>query len=304
MFPCRFHITLICGALVFSGVSGVSGVSGSANPDPYLQHTYLQQPCSKMLAQRYDVHIVSHNLEQVFPAYWLEAPILATYEPVLDAALPALCGFVEEALDKYPVSLIRRNLKQIGLAKRLYFYGSFYGATYTESGPDRGSLFLSQESTSPDADTRDYIMDSVHHEFSSLLMKKYPFPMQQWRQANTADFAYAFEDKANPGLEAMRSGQDKLKDDALFAQGFLSAYAMSSVEEDFNVFSGVAFLYPDWMIELAQAHEPLRNKLVVWLDFHLAIDAAFKDTPVFQKYLAQGYRSRLENRPLTQSHLW
>lgn len=265
--------------LFFTGCSAQSKTDDKGTKSLYLE-----------LEKKYGISIVFEQLEKKFPAYWLEPPILVTYEPLVFQDLSEIYKPIKDALSQYPSNVIKKNLRYIGLAKKLYFYGAFYGATYTQTDPERNSIFLSKDSDSVNLNSYEYIFDSIHHEFSSILMKRYPFPEAEWRQANTKTFRYKYEDQKIPGLEAMKNQEHLQKEESPFVRGFMSDYGMSSLEEDVNVFSGVLFAYPDWMIDLASKHAIIRKKIVIWLKFYTSIDPAFNNTPLFKKYASKGLK--------------
>lgn len=237
------------------------------------------------IESKYLIPIEYSEVEKSFPDYWFNEPIKAHVEPLTlnEENIQIINQALNSIFSAYPQKVLSESLRSIGLVNKLYFYDSFYGATYTQTFM-KNSVYLSTQSTDLNADITKYLIDSFHHEFSSILMKKFEFPEQRWRDANPPNFIYEYEKNQNPGLEAMNNKVQTGDVEELHAQGFFSEYSMSSIEEDLNVFSGVAFTYPDWMISLAEKYPLMKKKLSVWISFYRSIDPDFDKTPVFLKF--------------------
>lgn len=244
------------------------------------------------IEKKFTIPIEYNNLEKTYPEYWLEKPINAKVELLNlknNEELLKIQKALEDALSAYPLSLLKKNLRSIGIANKLFFYDTPYGATYTKTLP-KNSLYLSVD-TENNMDIYHYVLDSFHHEFSSILMIKYPFPEQTWRQSNPSDFVYRYEHEKNPGLEAIKNNMSDTStpnSENLHSKGFLSEYSMTSVQEDVNVFSGVIFIYPEWMLSLSKKNPPIKKKLKIWLQYYLSIDSTFIKTKLFKYFKDNG----------------
>ena len=244
------------------------------------------------LENRYQLAIHYQNIANDFYSDWRLPPISARVEAVKPEDLPALQKILDEALSAYPPTVIKSNLKLIGLAQRIYFYQELYGATYayyeaTDEGPVKSDVFLAAFSDEKDFDMHTYVLDSFHHEFSSILMRNYPFPEKAWRAANPKTFVYVHENAEIPGLEALKEGHYNDTSEELYQGGFLTQYATSSLEEDFNIFTGMAFSQPEATLKLAAKYATVRRKLQLWREYYLSIDPAFAKTRIFEYYASQ-----------------
>src|SRR5262245_26246666 len=90
---------------------------------------------------------------------------------------------IETFLSKYPSSLIQTHLKRVYISGILELSGKSYGATYVDSAIYVSIGGLSQYSQS-------WILGALHHEFSSILMKNYSFPVKDWEAINEPGWHY------------------------------------------------------------------------------------------------------------------
>ncbi len=243
------------------------------------------------LEKRYQIAIYYDQLQKTVPDYWRQAPISFHYIPISEKDLSLLYPPIQAALAQYPDAVIKNNLRALGLAKQLSFFNTQYGATYTETQPQRNTIYLSRIPNLDEAEVYDYVLDSVHHEFSSILLKKYPFPEKAWRAANPSGFRYQYESSDNPGLTAMQNSDVHQTGAVFFSNGFLSAYSQASLEEDLNVFSGEVFTHPQAILEKARRYPRIAQKLRVWLGFYGGLDSSFKTKPLFQNLAKAGFRA-------------
>lgn len=250
----------------------------------------------KDLEERYFLHVEYKNILSTVHESWLQAPSKMRAEPLEAKDIPLVHKVLQKAFAEYPDKVIQKNIKLIGVAKKIYMYDLLYGATYAYFGEPgvskasiRSDIYMGLENLDKDVEMDAYLSDSFHHEFSSILLNEYDFPEEAWRKVNPKGFKYTHEESAVPGLEALKNKEFDQADDEMKAQGFLSEYAKASLEEDFNIFTGVAFVYPEWMFELAQKYESLNKKLHLWLKFYLSIDPDFAGKRVFKFYRERGY---------------
>lgn len=244
------------------------------------------------LKRDYRIEIVYQNLTQTFHPGWLQPPINVKVEALKPSSLPDVLFALEQALAAYPPAVITHNLRLIGLAEQLSFYNQVYGATYVhysvldEQGlPYKSDLFLGTFSNLPDFDLRPSLLNLFHHEFSSVLFKNYAFPEKAWLAVNPPDFAYG-----QGGLQALKQGDNPhTTSEVQYQAGILTRYSMASLEEDINIFSGMAFSEPKKLLSLCQKYPRLSSKLKLWIEFYLSIDADFGKTQLFRDYAAAGY---------------
>lgn len=290
----RLLAGLACVLLSPASATAATGQAGSALTAD--ARRLAEQDLFAELERDYRIEIVTHNLSDSFHPGWLEPPINVRVEPVKPASLPDALFVLQRGLAAYPPAVVSRNLRLIGLAERMQFFGQVYGATYVhytvpdEQGlPYKSDLFLGVFSEMADFDVRPYLLDVFHHEFSSVLFKNYPFPEKAWRAVHGPGFVYDNEGRQHGGRDALSQGDPQETSEALYGAGFLKRYARATLEEDFNVFSGMAFSAPQALLRLCRKHPRLSRKLTLWLGFYRSIDPEFAGTELFRTYAAQGY---------------
>lgn len=192
---------------------------------------------------------------------------------------------IYQAFSQYPSQVLIKHIGVVALLKEIKAYGEKYGATYVffKGYPNSSGIYIALEDHVPNEELSDYIIDSLHHEFSSIIMKSDKFPDEQWRSLNLKSFKYKHDNRLG-GVDALKSREFGAQNDKkiLYLQGFLSQYAMTNVEEDFNVYSGMIMTHPYEVKNLIIEYPIVRKKVKLWLDFYKSIDQEFKDTTVFQ----------------------
>lgn len=266
--------SIVFGFIIFSLV--LTPVLGCAAQDKGLS---LKQAFDE-LSQVYKIQVIHKYTPDVFHEAWRKPPIQAIGTEPSDSEKKIFLESLKVALAAYPKEVLQEHLLGIVILKKLLLYNTLYGGTYAYfDEPGWNVIYLSRGLIS-DTDLPEFLIDSFHHEFSSILMRSHHFPETEWKKVNETSFKYAYEES----VKALQDHVQNSSDENLFPQGFLSQYAMSNLEEDFNVFSGVALTYPEWMIELVQKHERLKQKLLIWLGFYLSIDRGFSQTKAFKLY--------------------
>lgn len=144
-------------------------------------------------------------------------------DPAKEASARATAA---KAIAKYPRSILVSNLRRIVLLSYLEFDGesmgglSFYDSIYIVD-PGRDSA----------ADHLQFVERAIHHEVAHILAVNYRnrFESASWMARNPPGFAY--QGDGHLALHTGRASTDY--DEALLAQGFLTEYSTSSLEEDF-----------------------------------------------------------------------
>ena len=213
--------------------------------------------------------------EGFFPAEWLESPISAAASDMAEEELKRVKALLSASLGAYPKALIERHLRSVHLCGELSFYGLKFGATSTH---DR--IYLCSAGAS-EGYTDEYIGRAFHHELAHILYSKHPFPVEEWSACNPPGFAYVGGETG--GVEAIRRGKDSLAgDERLYAKGFLAEYATASLEEDFCVYSEMAFGAGEKFKAVMARHDAVKRKYVVWRRYYLRIDPEFSRTSAFR----------------------
>jgi len=178
-------------------------------------------------------------------------------------------------LQQYPAKLIGSNIRAIKLSKNLEFFGVIYGATNTVD-----VIYLSSDGRN-NGYTDFYIKQGFHHEFSSILMRNYNFPVQQWMEANKPGFRYLVD------LDKVIDSTDKdlnLKGEEQYYQdGVIAKYSYTNYENDFNLFAQMVFNEPERLKELVNKYPLIKQKYLIVKEFYLSISPFFADT--FSKIL-------------------
>ncbi|MDH3475142.1 MAG: putative zinc-binding metallopeptidase [Rhodospirillales bacterium] len=207
-----------------------------------------------------EVHFL-YEPKQYFPRGWRAAPISATGAQLpldeVERVLPA----IRASLERYPRQLIRDNLSDIYLVSGLTLFGELYGGTY-----DGSAIYMNSEGAAAGY-TESEVRATLHHEFSSILMYGYGFDFAAWRAINERGFVYP-----DNALEIIGRAESYEFNDALLAQGFLSGYARSNIENDINVMAEWLFTQRAYLQVLAGRYDRIDRKMHIALQFYKAID--------------------------------
>ncbi len=208
--------------------------------------------------------------KDIFPGYWYDPEINAKAESLSEGEIDRSRSIIISALDKYPIEVLKDNLKSVYALKSMNFYGVDYGGTNSKAsvyvvnvGEDMGYSDICIE-------------ESFHHEFSSVLLRKYKqlFDESGWRQINPDGFEYF--DEATGGSGAIREGKDSQEfDPELHEMGFLYQYAGSTLENDFNSFAENIFMGEESFFKTVEGYEKLKAKLDLIIEFYNAVNPRF-----------------------------
>lgn len=183
--------------------------------------------------QGVEVHY-TYERQQFFPTAWLTADVncLGTQVGAADAgrAVP----LIEQFLAAYDRAVIQNNLTDIYLLGDLRCYGQPYGGTNRTS-----SIYL-RVGTRSSGYTDRIVLATMHEEFSSIRFRKYVFPGAAWQSLNDG---YRYPNDSTVILD--EPGLRSTAQEYLLARGFLTSYAASSMENDFNEYAGWLFVWPD-----------------------------------------------------------
>jgi len=233
---------------------------------------FAQEPAPKpnhVTDPRSGVPIVLAVEEGMFPESWLGSDINAKATSLDPAQADRSVKLVEQALAKYPVEFLKKELKKVYVCQSIQFYGLQYGGTnsldtvyLTNQGPGKGYN---------DA----YITGSFHHEFSSILLRNHAaeFDDSAWKSANAKGFKYG-----QGGTAALRNGQASTKyDPTLASSGFLTQYSQASVEEDFNMIVEGMFSGDKEFWALVDKHSRIKDKVALAVKLYSGFDKQFSE---------------------------
>ncbi|WP_420138368.1 hypothetical protein [Sphingomonas sp.] len=170
---------------------------------------------------------------------------------------------IAQSLAVYPPGFYASLCKAIFLCGTLRFGNEAAGGTY---GP--AWIILAADPSVGAGGIRETARLGVHHEFSSLVLKRAPLIEMRWRMLMPADWE---PDPTND--QALRHDGG-----ANVQEGFLSSYGATSLENDFNTYAETAFANPERLIALAQDDPVIRTKAALLLEAYAAHDPRIMQT--------------------------
>ncbi|MBE0647997.1 MAG: hypothetical protein IH596_09450 [Bacteroidales bacterium] len=176
---------------------------------------------------------------------------------------------LNQAIAKYPEDVLFVYLRKVYVLKSLGFYGVPYGGTNTKD-----VIYLTYDDSNPEK-TAEYVEGVFHHEFSSVLLRKFPKHIDKkgWEFNNPPDFLYG-----QGGVEAIKKGEASMDYDYdLLELGFINKYSQSALEEDINVFSQNLFSGGEQFWFIVDTFVKIREKARLTIDFYHQIDPQFTE---------------------------
>jgi hypothetical protein len=217
---------------------------------------------------RSGVEIIFSSEDPIFPQSWYDTPSNAIIETIeSDDDISRSLMIIKKALKKYPVDVLKSNLRKVYILYDIKFYNVGYGGTYWED-----NVYITNQGISNGYDDI-FIEQLFHAEFSSILYLNYKqyFDKKAWKAANAPDVEYG-----NGGYDAIKSGVDSEDfDEVINNQGFLTQYGMSDMENDFNSFAKNIFSSDPGFWELFSKYKRLNKKLNLIIKFYYSIDPQF-----------------------------
>jgi len=206
---------------------------------------------AKELRTEYGVEIRHRYCKCCFPGRWLEPPFSVSGSQAIEddtaIALEASAHF----LAAYPKGVTRANLRAICLLGSLRIRGKVCGGTNSKD-----AIYVNVSGLSAGRKSREFLVERLHSEFSSVLMRNYEFPADVWTRCNDKDWKYTGDPLSLVEAERAYRG-----DAALHASGFLNLYATTSIENDVNMFAASRFSRRKELVALAEANRRIALKL-------------------------------------------
>ena len=152
------------------------------------------------------------------------------------------------------------------------------GGQYRENGGiitgmyEKDKLFLFYNHK--DGDNSDLFLEqTIHHEFSSVVIKSYNFPAFDWLKLNPADFEYII----NPSRinACMNSAKSYSASDAQLRQGLVSSYGKANAENDINSYAELIFTEPKTMKAYIRKYPRIGPKYEMLKRFYLSASPEF-----------------------------
>lgn len=248
----RLFIIIIVFLIGCAGVGGLIGYYGIIKSEKY-QHP----PCDCDTDSNLPCKINGICLRYYYdPETSLPADDCTGQQFDLDDASRVVLD-IEEFISRYDSGFMSRYLTDIFILKALECRGKPYGGTYK-----RSSIYIRVDPNCTDQ----WIQGTLHHEFSSILMKNYPFPEDEWRSINDNDFAYT-----NNAFEMLGKSSLNLQLPGSLDAGFVKEYARTSLENDFNVIVEWLFTRETELCELRKKYDRIDKKADLAINFFKSI---------------------------------
>ncbi|MEJ2436522.1 MAG: hypothetical protein P8Y49_01420 [Sulfurovaceae bacterium] len=230
------------------------------NANPQIESNVAQ------IYKDYGVRILhKYNRDKYFGYKSKLPPANAQGAQISDEEILRLLPIIKEFLAFYPKDVIRKNLKVIYLLRELIVYGKIFGASYGKTG-----IYIKNEHKRHPY-SKEFLLGTMHSEFSSILMNNYHFPSVSWENANHGNFKYI-----GRGRDMLGRAGNYSQTPELLTKGLICQYAQASVEEDFNMIVYWLFTQPNRLKSLAKKYPIIGIKLKLAIDFYHLVDSRIK----------------------------
>lgn len=210
---------------------------------------------------RVQVHY-HYDQEKYFPPGSRLERINSSASELSDAEIRRALPIVRIFLSNYPERVLRRHLSNIYLMRDLKMAGGGWGGTYYDNG-----IYINCNSS------QRFMLSAMFHEISSMLLRKYPFPKRAWLNVNGREGRYIgvsqFADGRNKGNSSSKQG---------LQMGFITNYARSNLENDFNEMSEFLFTRYYQLSRMGKEYPKIGAKMELSIDFYKRIDKDFEFT--------------------------
>ncbi len=212
------------------------------------------------IQKTYDVNINYNYSTAFFPKSWLTPRISANGIQIELFEAKRMIPIIEQFLSKYSKPFLKTNIKDIYILKSMYFFNKKFGGTSASKG-----IYISNNGSS-----EDFLLALMHSEFSSILFRNYKslFPFKEWNEINESNFLYV-----GNGVEMLDENDLYGQTTSLLTNGFIVKYAMSSIENDFNMMIHCIFTKPNELKVLITKYEKIKQKYELVLRFYNQINS-------------------------------
>jgi len=208
------------------------------------------------LAKTYKLEIKAGSPKLFFPTDYTakdaELPTLKMEATTLKQASEALDG-IESALSLYPPDFITSFIDAIYIAGKMQIEGADAGGTF---GPKWIILSNIEKWNGTQANYENFLR-GVHHELSSLVLKKSIFTVVSWPKLLPINWK-----PSQSNYEALTLNEEESPN---YESGFLTLYGETSMGNDFNVYAEFAFTEPEHLKYLAIEHPIIAQKLSLFI---------------------------------------
>ncbi len=244
--------------------------------DIYNSKTYTKEQIDKMfepITSKYGIRIVyevgddflSDLVNPIIPAGPAHD---SKVTPIRHRVLARYPKILQRALNRYPTKVIKDYLNAIYFAAEIDQHGFLAGGSYD---PFRRIIYLVDRGTK----NEDRSICTIHHELSSLFLKRHSFFVNPWTDNNPDDYKYSY-DKTDDTLKTFNNAS-LVGTKADYEKGFMNSYGQTNFENDFNEYSAMIFTYPEKFRKIMDQYPRVRGKFLVWLDFYHMIDPIFTE---------------------------
>jgi hypothetical protein len=203
-------------------------------------------------------------------------PVKGVLIKITDQRYYDFLGLVKSELVKYPSHVLKNDVDNIFVAGQILSDDEKYTAGFYYPGTQNIYLFPLVFDM-PNFDDATTILSTIHHEISSILLRKYRFDMIGFMAYNGFEIEYWHDE----GYFLKNPPPSYYASDALLTEGLLTHYAQTSPENDYNGYVEVAFAYPEIMSKYCSRYERINLKYEFIKTFYLKISPDFQ--PVFDK---------------------
>jgi hypothetical protein len=219
------------------------------------------------IGRAHGIYIGYDGPETFFVAPWTSRDAVLPNDVMtrvdLDAVPVALDG-IEQALAVYPPGFVSTRCKAVFICGSLTAHGAEAGGTY---GPARIIVVATQQYG--DGGIYETARLGIHHELSSFVWNNRLDVSFRWRTLLPAGWSEATD--SAEALSVPRSGAGDVE------RGFLSPYAATTAENDFNTYAETVFTDAARVAALADTHPLIAQKLALVLDAYTSLDSRFED---------------------------
>lgn len=223
------------------------------------------------MAQTQKISGVSINYGEMatkIPVQWRKEPIKGQVNPISISEISPISKKIEIGLKKYPEHLLKENLAGIQLVRHLIFFDKYYPGTYTHN-----RIWLARESQT-DPWSLEFLEGVLHREISSILLNNYGRYLNQyeWECLLPEGTNWQAGQNFNPDPINLEI------DPHWLSNGFLNAWAASSLENDFNAISARLFTGEKEFWSFVNEYPILRKKVLLSLQFYHSLDKKFTES--------------------------
>ena len=217
------------------------------------------------------VAVVFNYSRSIFPDSWRTAEINASGEPIAIGEIERTKNISIIALYKYPIPMLAANLKAVYFLKSMKFYNTAFGGTNSSD-----NLYLTNDGFSSGY-TNDYLEQTFHHEFSSILFRNHPefLDTAAWSRANVAGFIYNDPGEGVGAIQKNQSSQDI--DTILCSKGILTQYALSAMENDINTLAQNLFCPNKDFWKTVDKYPRVKAKVLLLISFYNRFSPAYTE---------------------------